>query len=116
MASIRDAILAALDRKTTPISIPEWNVDCYIRTWTAGEKNNFLGNFSGVTKDNGKLFTLNMDAKAVVLSLSDESGTPVLTDADLQVLLNKNATVIDRISKACMAFNGMGLEQDIEKK
>jgi hypothetical protein len=115
MASIRDSILSALDRKPQPISIPEWNVECFIRAWSATDHNNFLANFSGVSsKDASKVFALNMDARALILGLADQEGRRLFQDSDLDAILEKKGEVVSRVGQACMKYNGIGNTDELK--
>ena len=109
MPSLKDLILSALDKKVKPISIPEWNVECFIRQWSAKERNEFLASIASVSSgDSAKLFSQNMDAKAVVLSLADKDGNRLLDDRSIDAILEKNGENVSRVGQECMRYNGIG--------
>ena len=115
MSSIRDLILQSKDKKTKPINIPEWSVDCFVRSWSAAERNQFSALMSRCLNDTDKLYSQNMDARAVVMSLADADGNPIFTDKDLNLILEKNGAVVTEVARQCLCFNGIGNEKDIEK-
>ncbi len=103
--SLRDSILSARKAKdVSPVSVatPEWpDVDgkLFVRTLSAKEVDTY---FSSADKDEA-----NFRAKLVCIGVVDESGNPILGEADAAALSELEFSVVERLYWAIRSANGM---------
>lgn len=107
MSLDRSAILAAADRKTAPLEVPEWGGTVYLRTLTGLERDALEAE---ITKNGGKVGK-NFRARFCALVLADESGKRLFEDKDADALAEKSGAVLGRICEAAFKHNGIGPEE-----
>lgn len=103
----RDQILAADDLKRQAVAVPEWGGDVYVRMLTGGERDAF--EVSAELKDRK-----NIRAKLLSLTVCDEAGVRLFTDADILALTGKSAAALERLFEAAMKLNRIGAK-DVEE-
>jgi len=104
MALSRDDILGAADLTPAEIEVPEWGGTVFIRPLTAGERGEwetFLSAGKGKNEDMLKVSR----AMLAMLTLCDATGARLFTESDLDALMAKNATALERIAYAAMKLN-----------
>ena len=106
MSDLRQSILDCPDSKVEPVEVPEWaNVEVYVRSLTAGERDMFEESFRD---EDGKRRDLkDFRAKFAALSLCDKHGARIFTDNDVAALSLKSAAALDRVLDAGRALSGM---------
>jgi hypothetical protein len=109
----RQAILAAEDLKTEDVPVPEWGGTVRVRTISAKERDAFEDSLSVGEGKARKTNIVNLRAKLVGLCCIDEGGARVFTDADLEALGAKSASVVDRIFSVAQRLNGL-TKEDVE--
>ena len=110
----RDAILAALDLPKELVSVPEWGGDVYVRSLTGKERDQFE---SGMIEQRGKSQTVNLSnirAKLASMTICDEDGKRIFTDADMQALSGKSAVALQRVFEVAQRLSGLGAT-DVEE-
>jgi hypothetical protein len=110
----REQILAADDLKRETIPVPEWGGDVIVKSLTGAERDAFE---DSVVKQRGKSRELNLRnarARLVSLSLIDEAGNRLFTDADVELLGKKSAAALDRVFSAAQRLSGL-TENDIDE-
>lgn len=100
------AILAVSDTKLDKVHVPEWNGDVYIKTLSGTERDTFEDAYSQEKMKNFR-------ARFLTLTLCDKSGERLFTDAEVDTLGKKSATVISRLFEKAWAFNAFRNE-DVE--
>lgn len=110
MALTKEQILAAQDRKTKTVDVPEWGGQVFVRSLTASERDTYE---VGVAEDrkqrqDNPLHKVNMRARLAALTVCDEKGQRLFADIDAVELAKKNASVVDRIFDAAIELNAMG--------
>ena len=122
-------ILGANDLKTQVIECPEWGGSVTIRSLTAAqvqehsrslftkEVKNGMGGKTTTEYIVDPEKTSRSDARLVSMSIIDESGAAVFTEADIEALMQKSSAPIRRIAKAQAALSGIAAEAiaDAEK-
>jgi hypothetical protein len=103
MALSKSAILAAFDVKTEKVSVPEWGGDVYIKTLSGTERDAFEDGYS-----NEKM--KNFRPRFLVLTLCDESGERLFSDAEVDSLGKKSSTVIARLFDKAWGLNAFRTE------
>lgn len=91
MTLSKAAILAAKDTKiSTPVPVPEWGGDVCVKTLSGTERDAFEEAYS---ENKMKAFR----CRFLVLTLCDEAGERLFSDADVQTLGGKSSVVINRL-------------------
>ena len=110
----RDAILQAQDLKQEEMFIPEWGGSLIVKGLTAAERDKYEAH---LIVQKGKNTTVNMKnarARLVMLSVVDESGKQLFTEADISALGTKSAAVLDRIFDVASRLSGIS-DEDLEE-
>ena len=110
----RDDILKAQDLKTETVHVPEWGGDVTVRGMTGAERDKFE---SSIVQTRGKDQTLNMAnirAKLASMTICDEGGKRLFSEADVQQLSAKSAQALQRIFAVAQRLSGIG-EEDVQE-
>ena len=106
----REAILKTDDLPRELVQVPEWGGDVYVSTLNGTQRDAFEQSMQG--KKN-KLNLDNVRARFAVLTLVDDKGVRLFTDADAKVLGEKSAAALDRVFAVAQRLNGFS-SQDAE--
>jgi len=82
----RDAILQAQDLPTQDVEVPEWGGTVRVRALTGAERDAFE---QSIVEQRGKSTRMNLQnvrAKLVALTVVDENGNRIFSDADAKLL------------------------------
>lgn len=109
----KEAILAADDRRTVDVAVPEWGGDVRVSTMSASERDKWEAETYGGDKPN----TLDFRARFVALCLVDEQGNRLFTGKDVAELGKKSAAALHRVFKAAQDLNALTDEavEELEK-
>lgn len=103
----RDAILNADDLPRELVEVPEWGGNVYVRTLRGNERDNFEQSIVGKKQ---KTSLDNVRARFAVLTICDESGKRLFSDADAKALGDKSAAALDRVFAVSQRLNGFSQE------
>lgn len=106
--SLRDQIAAAQDLETETVDVPEWDVTLTLRTPTLAERAAMVKRF--VNEDGtarGNDLSEMYPALLIATCVDPETGAPLFTDADADLIRSKSGTVIDRIAIVALRVAGM---------
>ena len=123
----RNQILEAKDIKTKVIPVPEWGGDIMIKQLSAKEYNDITMNMVNIKKMAAKQLSKknadenledaineiaikNQKILLIIKSVVDENMKPLFTEADLELLYQKNTNVIDKIIAEIEEFNAVSTE------
>jgi hypothetical protein len=109
----RDQILQVKDLKTQQVEVPEWGGAVIVRCLTGAARDSFeasLVDGKGKSRAEG---LVNLRARLVALSVVDEEGNPLFTEADIAALGKKSAAALDRIFEAAQRLNRLA-QTDVE--
>lgn len=108
----KDAILSANDLPMERLTVPEWGGEVMIRTMTGTDRDAFEAHLIG---KEGRMD--NVRARLVSLTLCDEQGQRLFSDAEISALGKKSAKALDRVFAIAQRINGIGAnEADATKK
>lgn len=110
----RDQILSADDLGRELVNVPEWGGDVYVRGLTGKERDQFEASMIDQRGKSQSVNLQNIRAKLAGLSICDESGKRVFTDADLQALAGKSAIALNRVFEVARRLSGLG-DNDVEE-
>ena len=107
--SIREQILSTDDLHSEKVEVAEWGVTLIVKELT-GEQRASL--FDTIEVANGKVqdFDKNMQGRLVAMSLYDLNGVRIFSDDDVQSLMSKSGTVLDRLSDVAMRVSGISAD------
>jgi len=105
--SLRDQILAAQDRDSKIIDVPEWGVEVEVRSMSAGARIQLISD--AYDADTGKTDVVKIYPVIIVSCLHDpKTGQPIFTMDDKEEVMNKSAAVIERLAQEAMGMSAMG--------
>jgi hypothetical protein len=110
----RDAILQAQDLPRELVSVPEWGGEVYVRALTGAERDAFEQSIVEQKGKSTKMNLQNMRAKLVALTVVDEEGKRVFSDADAKLLGQKSALALNRVFEVAQKLSGLTPE-DVEE-
>jgi hypothetical protein len=114
MSLTKQNILDAQDLKTETVAVPEWGGEVIVRGMTGAERDRFE---ASIVQTKGKDQTLNMvniRAKLASLTICDEDGKRLFTEADIAKLSGKSASALQRIFAVAQKLSGIG-EADVKE-
>ena len=100
MALTRVQILAADDLTRKSVDVPEWGGEVFVRSLTAGQREHLENTWLG------KADRSDFRAGLCSLTVCDEKGVLLFSEADIQALAAKSAAALIRIFQAAMVLNG----------
>ena len=106
----KESILKADDLPRELVQVPEWGGSVFVRTLRGNERDNFEQSLVGKKQ---KMSLENVRARFAVLTVCDESGTRLFTDADAKALGEKSAAALDRCFAVAQRLNGFSSD-DVE--
>ncbi len=98
MALNKTAILAAGDIRLDKVAVPEWGGDVYLKTISGIDRDQFEEGYSEQKMKNFR-------ARFLVLTLCDEKGDRLFTDAEVAELAKKSSLVLNRLFEKAWGFN-----------
>lgn len=110
----KKAILEAQDLKTEIVPVPEWGGDVNVKGMTGADRDKFE---ASIVQTRGKDQTLNMvniRAKLASMTICDEKGEKLFTDADIVKLSMKSAAALQRIFSVAQRLSGIG-DEDVKE-
>ena len=109
----KDEILAA-PLATEVVPTPEWGGEVVVRELTGEQRDAFENScFVGRGKDRQDNFR-NLRARLVALSIVDEAGAPMFSEAEVAALGKTGARALDRVFAAALALSGLSAK-DVEE-
>lgn len=106
----RDVIFGVQDLKIEKVAVPEWGGDVCVRMMRGFERDAFETALMADDKKN----TQNIRARLAVLTVCDETGQRLFTDADATALGEKSAAALQRIFDAASRLNVIS-QKDVEE-
>jgi len=110
----RDAILKAEDLPRELIEVPEWGGSLYIRALTGTERDAFEASVVEQRGKSTKMNLRNIRAKLVALTVVNEDGERLFSDADIKLLGGKSAAVLDRLFEVAQKLSGLR-DEDVDE-
>lgn len=104
----RDQILNAPDIKKELVAVPEWGGEVWVKGLTGQERDHFE---ASIVEQRGKSQILKMEnirAKLASLSICDEAGKRLFSEADVNTLSAKSAGALQRVFEVAQKLSGIG--------
>lgn len=103
----REQILQADDLKRETVEVPEWGGQVIVRCLTGTERDEFE---AALIEFKGKSYNVrlaNARARLTALSVVDESGQRLFSEADVIALGQKSAAALDRVFDVAQRLSGL---------
>lgn len=110
----RDDILSSNDLPRELISVPEWGGDVYVRGLSGVERDKFEASIMEIRGTARKVNLENMRAKLCALTICDDGGNLLFSDADVKELGKKSAVALTRVFTVAQRLSGLSGE-DVEQ-
>ncbi len=98
MSLDRAAILAADDRVSVEVDVPEWGGTIYLRGLSVGRRDRLIESLKDAKLDDIRIALF-------IESICDEYGKPIFKQSDAKKLKDKSASVIDRLTEHLERMN-----------
>lgn len=105
----KEAILAATDRKTEDVNVPEWGGVVRVSEMSAIDRDHWEATLTA----DGKINLQNLRARTAALCIVDDKGQRMFSEKEIEALGRKSASALDRIVKAAQRLNKL-TEGDVE--
>jgi hypothetical protein len=115
----RDEILAAEDRSTETVDVPEWGGQVTIRPLTGTERDHYERSLVRLTPNDSGGFDASaaegvmIRGRLAALSIVDADGKRMFSDVDMLALGEKSARALDRVFNAASRLSGLS-RADVE--
>jgi len=107
--NLREKILATEDIESETITVPIWDVDILIKGMSAGERVLLMQNAYDAKTEQVNMSKVYPDV-VVSCAHDPETGEPIFSRADKEVILSKSSAAIEIIANAGLRLSGMGSE------
>lgn len=114
MLLTKDQILQTQDLPFEDVDVPEWGGHVRVRALTGTERDAFEASIVERRGNRTEFNPINMRAKLVALTVIDENGNRLFTDADIEALGKKSAIALDRVFQVAQRLSGLRPE-DLEE-
>lgn len=103
----RDVILQANDLPTEEVEVPQWNGSVRVRALTGAERDAFEQSIVEQKGKSTKMNLTNLRAKLVALTIVDEEGKRIFSDADARLLGEKSAIALNTVFEVAQRLSGL---------
>lgn len=107
----KDQILAAKDRQTETVDVPEWGGSVLVSVMSGRDRDAFEA--SVITTD-GRPALNDLRAKLAARCIVDEAGNRLFSDAEIDALGGKSSGALDRVVAVAQRINRIG-DQALEE-
>lgn len=110
----RDAILSAEDLEKELVHVPEWGGHVYVRALTGAERDAFEASMVDQRGRDRKMNLKNLRARLCALTICDEEGNRLFSDADVEALGRKSAAALTRVFAVAQRLSGL-TQDDVDE-
>jgi hypothetical protein len=110
----REQILDAKDILIEPVHVPEWGGTVYVKGLSRAERDAFETSVIETRGTTQIMHLENARAKLCAMSICDEEGNRLFTEADVKELTKKSAVALNRVFQIAQRLSGLG-NQAIEE-
>lgn len=101
----REEILQANDLVFEDVEVPEWGGTVRVRCLTAAERDAFEATILKQTQSGVRVEMSNLRAKLCAMTIVDEDGNRMFSDAEAELLGRKSASALQRIFEVAMRLS-----------
>jgi hypothetical protein len=114
----REQILQASDLQRETVAVPEWGGEVVVRSMTGNERDQYEAGMIELRQSGKKTsYSVRLEkarARLCSLTICDESGQRLFSEADMDSLGGKNASALDRVFDVAKRLSGLR-ESDVEE-
>lgn len=110
----RNAILSAADIKKELVDVPEWGGSVWVRGMNGAERDKFESSIVEMRGKKSVTDLANVRAKLASLTICDEAGKRLFTQADITALSEKSASALQRVFEVAQRLSGI-TKEDVEE-
>ncbi len=111
----KDAILAADDRPTETVPVPEWGGEVRVRGLDGRGRDEYFASMAVQTGGRrAVLDTRDSTAKLAARCIVGDDGQPLFTLADVEALTRKSGAALDRVFSVAQRLSGLSEEDMAE--
>ena len=110
----RDQILAAKDRPTETVSVPEWGGEVIVTGMTGSQRDSLEASVIDRNGRKVKIDLKDLRAKVVARTMVGEDGKPLFDESDIAELGKKSAAALQRVYEVGQRLSGMS-DTDVEE-
>ena len=114
MSLTKEQILAANDRPTEAVEVPEWGGTVYVRVMSGAERDAYEQSWLEKKGDNFEVNRNNLHAKLCVQTIVDSEGNRIFDDSEADTLGSKSAAALDRIFEVASRLNRLSKKDEAE--
>jgi hypothetical protein len=103
----REEIKEVNDRKLVRVEVPEWGGGFFFGSMLLGERNALIAKWSEMDEDMDISEATDVHLETLIAASCDKDGAPIFTAEDVEMLLAKNATVVERVAREALDFLGL---------
>ena len=109
----KNAILGVVDIRKELVDVPEWGGSVWVRGMTGAERDKFESSIVESRGKGTKVNMVNVRARLASLTICDEGGNLLFTQADIVALSAKSASALQRIFAVAQRLSGIG-DEDVK--
>lgn len=109
----REQILAAQDIRYDTVQVPEWGGEVRLRSMTGADRDEYEQWLIANRGPDDRANIRNLRARLVSLSIVDEAGQRLFSDADIEALGGRSSAALDRVAEAASRLNALA-QRDVE--
>lgn len=107
-------ILSASDIQKELVTVVEWGGEVFVKGLSGAERDQFENSIISMRGKDQKINLSNIRAKLASLSICDEDGNRLFTDADVLALSQKSAAALQRVFSVAQRLSGLA-EEDVKE-
>lgn len=112
MSSLRDKILSSQDTTAQLVEIPEWDCTVEVRSMTGAARARIM---ALAMTEGGEADISRVYPEVIIgCSFDPETGEPLFTSEDREMLMSKNASALDRVATVASELSGF-TEKAVDK-
>lgn len=103
----RDLILRATDIKNTRLDVPEWGGSVFVRGMNALQRDTMM---KAIDPKQEPVPDSQLKAYLCAHCIVDDAGNSLFSDADIELLQQKNPVALDRVANEILRLSGIGAD------
>ncbi len=109
MTTLRDRIAAIEDRASTVVDVPEWGCTLLLREMTGAQRDELANIWIEAQDGTRQRIPPGLRERQIIAAAHDpDTGEPVFTLDDIEMLSSKSLDVLDRLAGEIDALSGTG--------
>jgi hypothetical protein len=107
----RDEIIAAVDLVAEEVEVPQWGGSVLVKPLTAKQRGQLISSIVEQRKTGNILRLEDIQIRTCAMSIVDEAGKRLFSDADMRMLAGKSSAALQIVSDVAQRLSGLSDEQ-----